>query len=302
MGSNQGIASASGMVLRSVMSESGRLVAEPAGRGLDITVPNVARIYDYFLGGKDNFEADRQAADEIARIIPGSAGACQDNRAFLGRVVRRLAGDAGIRQFLDIGSGLPAASSVHEIAKGIDPDARVVYVDYDPVVVVHSQAILENKSKGIAVIEADFRDPQEITGNPQVLEIIDFSQPVAILLFAVLHFVADEEQPEEIVRRFTDVMVPGSYLALSHITDVDVDAERSRAAQQVYRGASAPAVPRSRERIAGFFGGLELVAPGLVNIRDWQPDPGAPADTAAPRLMYGGVAVKKHRAPGGGQS
>ena len=301
MGSNQGIASASGMVLRSVMSESGRLVAEPAGRGLDITVPNVARIYDYFLGGKDNFEADRQAADEIARIIPGSAGACQDNRAFLGRVVRRLAGDAGIRQFLDIGSGLPAASSVHEIAKGIDPDARVVYVDYDPVVVVHSQAILENKSKGIAVIEADFRDPQEITGNPQVLEIIDFSQPVAILLFAVLHFVADEEQPEEIVRRFTDVMVAGSYLALSHITDVDVDAERSRPHSRCTGGRQRRR-SRSRERIAGFFGGLELVAPGLVNIRDWQPDPGAPADTAAPRLTYGGVAVKKHRAPGGGQS
>jgi hypothetical protein len=281
------------MVLSSVISNSARLAEELSDRGLDITVPNVARIYDYFLGGKDNFEADRRAADELARLIPGSGQACRANRVFLGRVVCYLAGQAGIRQFIDIGSGLPTASNVHEIAKDIDADARVVYVDYDPVVVLHSQAILEDKAKGVAVVEADLRSPDSIIDDPRVRDLIDFAQPVAVLMLAILHFVTDEEQPEGVTGRFTDVLVPGSYLALSHITDQDVAADRSRAAQQVYRGASAPAVPRSPARIAEFFDRLRIVDPGVVSISDWRMDPGPRTDPDAPRLIYGGVAVKE---------
>jgi hypothetical protein len=281
------------MVLSSVMSNSARLAEELSDRGLDITVPNVARIYDYFLGGKDNFEADRRAADELARLIPGSGQACRANRVFLGRVVRYLAGEAGIRQFVDIGSGLPTVSNVHEIAKDVDADARVVYVDYDPVVVLHSRAILEDKPKGVAVVKADLRSPDRIIGDSRVRDVIDFAQPVAVLMLAILHFVTDEERPEEIIGRFTDVLVSGSYLALSHITDEDVAADRSRAAQQVYRGASAPAVPRSPARIAVFFDGLQMVDPGVVSISDWRMGPGSRADPDAPRLIYGGVAVKE---------
>ena len=157
------------------MSHAGWLAEDLAGRGLDITVPNVARIYDYLLGGKDNFEADRKAAEELAKLIPGSAQTCRANREFLGRVVGYLAGEAGIRQFLDIGSGLPTARNVHEIAKGINRHARVVYVDYDPMVVLHSYAILEDKPRGVAVVEADLRSPGGIIDHLQVQELIDFT-------------------------------------------------------------------------------------------------------------------------------
>ena len=250
----------------------------------------MARIYDFFLGGKDNFEADRAAAEQLMKLIPESALACRQNRTFLGHVVRYLAG-AGIRQFIDIGSGLPTASNVHEIAQAVRPDARIVYVDYDPVVVLHSQALLEEKAKGVIVVEADFTHPQGITGSQRVRELIDFSEPVAILMFAILHFVTEAERPEEIVGQFKDVMAPGSYLALSHITDEDVPAEDSRAAQQVYQSASAPVVPRSHGQIIQFFDGLQIVEPGLVDVTGW-PEPSVGIAPATRRLLYGGVACK----------
>ena len=155
-----------------------------AARGLDVTVPNVARIYDYILGGKDNFDADRAAAAQILAVIPGGSGPARMNRAFLGRVVHFLAAERGIRQFLDIGSGLPTASNVHEIAQAADPDARVVYVDSDPVVVLHAQAILEDRAKGVAAVRGDLRDPAGIIASPAVRELIDFSQPVLLLRIA----------------------------------------------------------------------------------------------------------------------
>jgi S-adenosyl methyltransferase len=274
-----------------MMGETTELAAELTRRGLDVTVPNVARIYDFFLGGKDNFEADRRAAGEIEKSIPDSALACRLNRDFLKRAVRYLAAEAGIRQFLDIGSGLPTADNVHQIAKAAAPDARVAYVDYDPVVLLHSQVLLEHKSEGVIVAEGDLRNPQGIISDRRVREAIDFSQPVAVLLFAILHFITDAERPDRIIRQFTDVIAPGSYLALSHITDEEVEDEDSRAAQQVYQGASAPVVPRSRTQITRFFDGLEIARPGLVDISHWpQPSPA----TAAParRLLYGGVAGK----------
>lgn len=276
------------------MGETRELAAELTRHGLDVTIPNVARIYNHFLGGKDNFEADRRAAAEIEKSIPNSALACRLNRDFLKRVVRYLAAEAGIRQFLDIGSGLPTADNVHQIAKAVAPDARVAYVDYDPVVLLHSQVILEHKSEGVIVVEGDLRNPQGITDDSRVREVIDFSQPVAVLLFAILHFVTDAERPSEIISRFTDVMVPGSFLALSHITDEEVEDEDSWAAQQVYQGASAPVVPRSRAQIIRFFDGLEVASPSLVDINHW---PGAsPASATLARLLfYGGVARKKTR-------
>ena len=259
-----------------------------AARGLDVSVPNVARIYDFILGGKDNFDADRAAAAQILAVIPGGSGPARMNRAFLGRVVHFLAAERGIRQFLDIGSGLPTASNVHEIAQAADPDARVVYVDSDPVVVLHAQAILEDRAKGVAAVRGDLRDPAGITASPAVGELIDFSQPVAVLLFAVLHFVPDGDDPRSLVAGFRDVMAPGSALALSHITDENIDEEAARAGRAVYQSASAPIVPRSRAQIEAFFDGLDLLPPGVGGIGHWPgPDPGGPA-----MHFYGGVAVK----------
>ena len=220
-----------------------------AARGLDVTVPNVARVYDFILGGKDNFDADRSAAAQILAVIPGGSGPAQMNRAFLG---------------------------------------RVVYVDSDPVVVLHAQAILEDRAKGVAAVRGDLRDPAGITASPAVRELIDFGQPVAVLLFAVLHFVPDADDPRALLARFSDVMASGSALALSHITDENIDEEAARAGRAVYQSASAPIVPRSRAQIEGFFDGLDLLPPGVAGISDWPgPDPGGPA-----LHFYGGVAVK----------
>ena len=274
------------------MGETEELAAELTRRGLDVTVPNVARIYDFFLGGKDNFEADRRAVAEIEKSIPDSALACRLNRDFLKRVVRYLAAEAGIRQFLDIGPGLPTVDNVHQIAKAVAPNVRVAYVDYDPVVLLHSQVILERKSDGVVVADGDLRNPQGIVSDKRVLEAIDFSQPVAVLLFAILHFITDAERPDQIIGQFTDVMAPGSFLALSHITDEEVNDEDSRAAQRVYQGASAPVVPRCHAQIIRFFDGLEIIGPGLVDINYW-PQPASATASSARRLFYGGVARKK---------
>jgi AcrR family transcriptional regulator len=264
-----------------------------AARGLDVTVPNVARIYDFILGGKDNFDADRAAAAQLLAVIPGGSAPARMNRAFLGRVVYFLAAERGIRQFLDIGSGLPTASNVHEIAQAADPDARVVYVDSDPVVVLHAQAILEDRAKGVAAVRGDLRDPAGITATPAVRELIDFSQPVAVLLFAVLHFVPDADDPRALLARFGDVMAPGSALALSHITDENIDEEAARAGRAVYQNASAPIVPRSRAQIEGLFDGLDLLPPGVTDISHWpEHDPGGAA-----LHFYGGVAVKPSALP-----
>lgn len=267
------------------------LARQLAERGLDTRVPNVARIYDYFLSGKNNFKADRDAAERIADQMPATAAICLANREFLGRVVRLMARDAGIRQFLDVGSGLPTRDSVHEIAQRAAPEARVVYVDNDPVAVNHSQAILATGSSGVIAVEADLRDPASITDHPRVRELLDFGQPAAVLLFAVLHFVTDDEAPYEMVRSLADAMAPGSFLAISHATDEGVPRRASLAAQEIYRGASAPVVPRSRDGIARFFDGLEVLAPGVVNIDSW---PGKSPGRAAriPLALYGGVARK----------
>lgn len=231
----------------------------------DVTVPNVARIYDYFLGGKDNFAADREAAEE-------------------------LASDLGIGQFIDIGSGLPTADNTHEIAQEIRPDARVAYVDYDPVVVAHGRALLES-SPNVAVIEADLRRPGVIVGSHSLADLVDFSAPVAILLTAVLHFIPDDEDPYGIVDILRCVMAPGSYLVISHATQDDVSREETLGGMSIYDKASAPVVPRSHGDVLKFFGRMDLVYPGLVNISEWSSSQ-LHASRPMRGLIYGGVARK----------
>jgi O-methyltransferase involved in polyketide biosynthesis len=261
---------------------------------LDTSVPNAARIYDYLLGGKDNFQTDRQAGDQIAACIPHAAAAAFQNRQFLGRVVENLA-ERGIRQFLDIGSGLPTRSSVHQIAQRVDPSCRVVYVDYDAVAVAHAKALLEKGSEEhVTAIGGDLRDPERIIGDARHL--LDFSQPVAVLLVAVLHFLPDSDQPHKNVLRLTESLPAGSAIAVSHITAEGIDPERSLAAQKIYQGASAPAVPRTRVETSLFFDGLDLVPPGVTDIGLWPEQIGR---TKLPLSFYGGVGMKpESQAPG----
>ena len=268
-------------------AEGEKMRGQLAGGGLDTSVPNVARIYDFMLGGKDHFAADRDAAERVMREIPHSALACRQNRDFLGRAVRLLAAQ-GIRQFLDIGSGLPTRDNVHEIAQAAAPGSRVVYVDYDNMVVTHARALLEKGSDGVLVVQGDVREPGKIISDANAL--IDFSEPVAVLLFAILHFLPDEDDPHEIVGTLADALVPGSAAAISHLTGEGTEPGKGRAAQEVYRGASAPAVPRSRREIIRFFDGLDLIPPGATDINLW---PARSLEPAAPLTFYGGVGWKR---------
>jgi hypothetical protein len=273
------------MVLRPAMSETGQLTQELAR--LDVTVPNVARIYGYFLGGKDHFAADREAAEELRALLPDVALACRQNREFLRRAVRYLAGEAGIGQYIDIGSGLPTDDNTHEIAQAIRTDARVAYVDNDPLVVVHGRALLES-SPDVAVIDADLRAPGVITGSRVLEKLVDFSEPVAVLLVAVLHFIRDDEDPYGIVNILKSAMAPGSYLVISHVTQDGVSREENQGGMAVYQKASAPVVPRRYDEVLRFFDGMELTAPGLVSISQWRSDQPPPMR----QLIYGGVARK----------
>ncbi|GLZ14577.1 hypothetical protein Acsp04_48120 [Actinomadura sp. NBRC 104425] len=257
-------------------------------RRVDPSKPHPARMYDYYLGGKDNFEADREAAEQVLRVLPEVRLMALENRAFLGRAVRFLAA-AGIRQFLDIGTGLPTQGSTSEVAHEVAPDARIVYVDNDPMVLVHARALLADRAPGdTVVIEGDVRDPDAILGHPDVRAVIDFDQPVALLLVAILHFVRDSEDPAGIVERFMRDMAPGSYLVLSHATH-DFDPERSAEGSRPYANATAPFVTRSGAEIKRFFDGLEMVDPGLVQLPLWRPD-GDPSPHLDAIWVYGGVA------------
>jgi SAM-dependent methyltransferase len=254
--------------------------------GFDTSVPNPARMYDYFLSGKDNFPADKAAADKLLEVVPLTRAGARENRAFLQRAVRFLAGDAGIRQFLDIGTGLPTQGNVHEIAQSIAPDARVVYVDNDPVVHVHANALLSGANT--ATVLEDLRRPDAIIEHPTTQQFIDFDQPVAVLLLAVLHFIRDQEDPAGIVARLKAAMAPGSYLVISHATGDLYPEEVGTLAMKAYDRASAPLVLRTRAEIGDLFDGLELVAPGLSQLSLWRPD----GDLQSGRGLFGGVGRK----------
>jgi hypothetical protein len=258
---------------------------------LDTTKPNVARMYDYWLGGKDNFEADRVAAEQVLTQLPGQRRSALENRRFLRRAVRFLAGEAGIDQFLDIGVGLPTQGAVHEVALEINPKARVAYVDYDPVVVAHGRALLATPDRSV-VAQEDIRQPQRLLANPVIREHLDFGRPVAVIVLAILHFVTDKDDPVAITARLREALVPGSYLVLTHIcTELLPDKAAAARAKDVYEQAGQPITARSTEQIRDFFGDFELVEPGLLPKHAWRPDTGtASADPSD--ISLGAVARK----------
>lgn len=247
------------------MSDAGSRV--PDGAQVDPETPSVARMYDYFLGGKDNFAADRRAAEEVVAALPSVAGVARSNRHFLRRAVRYVA-DLGIDQFLDLGAGLPTQGNVHEIAQSVHPDARVVYVDNDPVVISHGRALL-GRDERTAVVQADMRAPDQVLGDPTVKRLIDFDRPVCVLFVAILHFLADEEDPAGLVREYREALSPGSHLIVSHAA---VEERRNIEVGTAYRSASAPFVARTREQVTALLDGVEVVEPGVVRLHEWRPE------------------------------
>ncbi|WP_406313559.1 SAM-dependent methyltransferase [Streptosporangium sp. NBC_01639] len=245
----------------------------------DTAKPHPARVYDWMIGGSENFPADREAARRILELNPDSRRSFVENRRFLGRVVRHLV-DQGVRQFLDIGAGLPAGGNVHEIAHAVAPDTRVVYVDHDEIVLAHARALMA-RSDRVRIVGGDATRPQEILDAPVVRDFIDWSQPVGLLMVALLHFVSDADDPARIVTTFRDALPAGSFLAISHggVEGWEDRKEQIRKASQAY--------VRTRDEIAGLFAGFELLEPGLVDVAWWRPtDPGS---GPAPTGLYGGV-------------
>ncbi|MGH3246102.1 MAG: SAM-dependent methyltransferase [Trebonia sp.] len=235
-------------------------------------VPNPARVYDALLGGKDNYAADRVVADKLAAAKPALRPNVRANRAYLGRVVRHLATEAGIRQFLDLGTGLPSLDNTHEVAQGAAHDSRVVYVDNDPVVLAHARALLVSTPAGAtAYLQADIRDPATILERAAAT--LDFGQPVAVMLLGVLYMIPDADLPYETVDAYTSALVPGSYLAISHpASDVDADAA-AQAAREYDTSLPTTQTNRTRAQVAKFFDGLELLPPGVVQLNKWRPGP-----------------------------
>jgi hypothetical protein len=233
--------------------------------------PNAARMYDHYLGGDNNFQVDREAAEHVLRIAPWIRPTALENRAFLGRAVRYLAQEAGIRQFVDIGTGLPTHGSVHEVAHAIDPETRVVYADHDPIVLGQSRAMLA-RIDNATIIRGDLRQPQTIISNSDLAALIDWGQPLALLLIAVTHFITDEDGPADILDQFRQVMTPGSYIAITHIHH-DGDEDAVQQILDIYRGSSVPLVIRTQGEIAELFAGFDLIEPGLVPLSEWRPDP-----------------------------
>jgi S-adenosyl methyltransferase len=244
----------------------------PAGG--DASVPSPARVYDYLLGGKDNYPVDRAVADRLLAVAPDSRLVARANRAFLQRAVRFVAAEADVGQFIDLGTGIPTSPSVHELARESDPAARVVYVDNDPLVKVHNDAKLATDPR-VVTVRADIRRPEAILNAPEVQRLIDFSRPVAVLLVAVLHFVADDEDPAGIIGFFRDRIAAGSHLVLSHISS-DSDPEAIRQLSAATAGTPAQSTFRSPREIGRLLAGFEVLPPGLVTIQQWRPDMNAP--------------------------
>ena len=232
--------------------------------------PSAARMYDYFLGGHHHFAIDRQAAAAAIRANPDVPLIARANRGFLRRVVTCLSAH-GIEQFLDIGSGIPTVGNVHAVAQGMSPAARVVYVDHDPIAVEHSRALLREMPT-VTAIQGDVRQPEQILTDPQVRQLLDWSKPIAVLLLAILHFVADDAEADHGVRVLQDAMAPGSYLAISHGTQEERPPELYQQVRQVYARSPTPLISRTRAQITHFFGGFELVPPGLVFVPAWRPE------------------------------
>jgi S-adenosyl methyltransferase len=261
--------------------------------GIDLSRPHTARMYDYLLGGKDNFAIDRDTMEAGLRSWPGARVYARENRKFLARAVEYLAREAGIRQFLDIGTGLPSANNVHEVAQRATPDSRVAYVDNDPLVLAHAQALLTSGPSGrTAYIHADLRDPEKILAHPAVRGTLDFSEPIALMLVAILHFIPDEDDPGAIVSALMSALAPGSYLVSSHVT-AELDPDSIHGMERAYRAGGLWAGARTAADFGRlFFSGLELVSPGLVLISDWRPTGDQPPPPASEVSSNGAVARK----------
>ncbi len=279
-------------------SDDRRMASEGAGGTpvsdehptFDTSMAHQARVYNYWLGGKDNYEADRAAGEAAIEAYPNIVFSVRANRAFLARVVHYLAGEMGIRQFLDIGTGIPTASNTHEVAQAVAPDSRIVYVDNDPVVLAHARALLASSPEGDTdYIDADLRDTRVILD--QAARTLDFSQPVAVMLIAILQVIGDADDPYGIVTTLMDAAAPGSYLALSHVAS-DIDAEKvAEATKRVNRLRPQKGTLRSQAQVARFFDGLDLVEPGVVRVPEWRP--GSEIEAKTPSAMWGGVGHKR---------
>ncbi|HUJ05467.1 MAG TPA: SAM-dependent methyltransferase [Streptosporangiaceae bacterium] len=266
-------------------------LAPSAGRpaGIDTTVAHPARVYDYWLGGKDNFAADREAAEQVLAVTPGLRERVRANRAFLARSVRYLAAEAGIKQFLDIGTGIPSGNNTHEVAQAVAPDARIVYVDNDPIVLSHARALLASTPQGATqYIDGDLRDSAAILRA--AADTLDLTRPTALMLLGILHLITDEEDPYRIVADLMGALPPGSYLALSHPA-LDIHPGQAEAQRRYNARVATPQTLRTLAEVSRFFDGLELVPPGVVYVHTWRPDPGdvVPPDGVS---AYGGVARK----------
>jgi hypothetical protein len=268
-----------------VTSEQSRSAA-PA---FDTSVPHPARVYNAILGGKDNYEADRAAAEATIRAFPGNAAAARANRAFLARAVSYLTAEAGIRQFLDIGTGLPSADNTHEVAQAAAPGCRVVYVDNDPIVLAHARALLTSAEPGAtSYIEADLRDPGKILQH--AAQLLDFTQPVAVMLVAVLHLIADDDNPYQLVNTLMDAVPAGSCLAVSHLANDLYPEQMAELARGFNEQSPVKVILRNRAEISRFFSGLELTDPGIAPVSRWRPR--SDLEAAAPAILWAGVARK----------
>ena len=270
------------------MADSSSSPRDEEPPGLNTAVPQTARIWNYWLGGKDNFPADRQVGDQVLEAFPAIVENARASRAFLARTVRYLAGDAGVRQFLDVGTGLPTADNTHQVAQAVAPESRVVYVDNDPIVLAHARALLTSTPEGrTAYVDADLRDPDHVL--QEAAGTLDFTQPVAIMLMGILGHIADDGQAQTIVERLVGAVPSGSYLAMNDGTDTS---EEVVEAARIWNQSANPTYHlRSPDRIARFFDGLELVEPGVVSPPRWRPDP-SPAGLPAEIDSACGVARK----------
>jgi SAM-dependent methyltransferase len=260
---------------------------------IDPSRPHPARIYDYGIGGKNHFAADRAVADQVLAQLPAARTVARENRKFLGRAVRFLAAEAGIRQFLDIGSGLPATNNVHEVAQRADPACRVVYVDNDPTVLPHARALLASAPEGrTGYFTGDLRRPADILAHPVTNEVLDFHQPVALVLVSVIPFLVDDDNPAQVIATLLAALPPGSYIAATHTT-AEHDQDGWDGVKKAYGGAGIAGQLRDSGDFARLaFSGLELVPPGVVLVPEWRPDGDGPLPGAAEVSCYGGVARK----------
>lgn len=261
--------------------------------GLNTSVPHSARIYDYLLGGKDNFEADRGAAEQIVKGSPNLPVSMRANRMFMARMAGFVAREYGVRQFLDIGTGLPTAPNLHEVVQGVDPKSRVVYIDNDPIVLVHARALLTSTPQGrAAYLDADLANADQIMRSSEVRDTLDLNQPVLLSLLAMLHFVVDDERVHAVIDRLMDPLPPGSMLAISTLTADSAPDEVARGVAG-YQAQGIPARARTKAQVEALFGDLELLDPGVCLVHRWHPEPGIPTPDDDKVFVYGGVAVKR---------